>query len=120
MPPRKTRRRLSRRASSALMTAPRHIRSSDFELALKDVKVPEHMFAKPKGERKPKERCRDAREWLNQEALHRIEDWAPRFFPCGYVGSQGELARACGRSWSSALRRGSVDSLRGYQRLGDR
>ena len=63
---------------------------SDFELALKDVQVPEHMFAKPKGERKPKEQCRHAREWLNQEALHRIEDWAPRFFPCGYVGSQGE------------------------------
>jgi putative DNA primase/helicase len=63
---------------------------SDLEVALIDVRVPEHMFAKPKGERKPKERCRDAREWLNQEALHRIEDWAPRFFPCGYVGSQGE------------------------------
>jgi putative DNA primase/helicase len=63
---------------------------TDFEHALKDVKVPEHMFAKPKGERKPKECCRDAQEWLNQEALHRIEDWAPRFFPCGYVGSQGE------------------------------
>jgi hypothetical protein len=63
---------------------------SDLEVALIDVKVPEHMFAKPKGERKQKERCRDAREWLNQEALHRIEDWAPQFFPCGYVGSQGE------------------------------
>jgi putative DNA primase/helicase len=63
---------------------------SDFELALKDVKVPEHVFAKPKGERKSKEWFRNAREWLNQEALYRIEDWAPRFFPCGYVGSQGE------------------------------
>ena len=63
---------------------------SDFELALIDVKVPERMFATPKGERKLKERCRSAREWLNQEALFRIEDWAPRFFPCGYVGSQGE------------------------------
>jgi hypothetical protein len=63
---------------------------SDFELALIDVKVPAHMFAKPRRERKPKERCRDAWEWLNQEALYRIEDWAPRFFPCGYVGSQGE------------------------------
>ncbi len=63
---------------------------SDFELALIDVKVPEHMFATPKGERKLKERCRGAREWLNQEALFRIADWAPRFFPCGYVGSQGE------------------------------
>jgi hypothetical protein len=30
---------------------------SDFELALEDVKVPEHMFVKPKGERKSKERC---------------------------------------------------------------
>jgi hypothetical protein len=63
---------------------------SDFELALIDVKAPEHMFAKPRRERKPKERCRDAWEWLNQEALYRIEDWAPRFFPWGYVGSQGE------------------------------
>ena len=63
---------------------------SDLELALKDVNVPERMFAKPKGERRSKQRCRDAREWLNQEALYRIEDWAPQFFPCGYVGSQGE------------------------------
>jgi len=63
---------------------------NDLENALIEVKVPQHMFAKPKGERKSKQQCRSAREWLNQEALYRIEDWAPQFFPCGYIGSQGE------------------------------
>ena len=52
--------------------------------------MPKHIFATPKRERKSKEACRDAREWVNQEALYRIEDWAPQFFPCGYIGSQGE------------------------------
>ena len=62
----------------------------DFERALIDVEVPQHMFAKPRGGRKSKQECRSAREWLNQEALHHIEAWAPQFFPCGYIGSQGE------------------------------
>jgi hypothetical protein len=45
---------------------------TDFERALIDVKVPEHVFGKPRGERKLKERCRSAREWLNQEAHRRL------------------------------------------------
>jgi putative DNA primase/helicase len=81
-------------------TAPAH--SSDvFKLSLRDINLPEAKQGKPRGERKPKERCRDAREWINGEALYRIADWAPRFFPGGrwssgaWRVSSDELGRQC-------------------------
>jgi hypothetical protein len=42
---------------------------SEFESALNDDKAPKHIFASPKRGRKSKEACRNAREWVNQEAL---------------------------------------------------
>jgi putative DNA primase/helicase len=73
---------------------------ADFEHALADVEVPERKPGKPKAERKPREQC-SAAEWINQEALNRIGDWAPTLFPGGqwYSGawrvSSAELGRPC-------------------------
>jgi putative DNA primase/helicase len=75
---------------------------ADFERELADVQLTQPKQGKPKGERKPRERCRDAREWINQEALYRIANWAPHFFPDGSFSAQGswrvrsnELGRQC-------------------------
>jgi len=62
-------------------SAPRYS-LADFEQALADVEIPDGGHGKPKSERKPREALRAA-QWLNQEALHRIGDWAPQFFPGG-------------------------------------
>jgi len=74
---------------------------ADFERALTDVDAPEPSKGKPKPERNPREQCRAA-EWINQEALFRIADWAPIFFPGGRFASQrawrvpsSELGRHC-------------------------
>jgi putative DNA primase/helicase len=81
-------------------TAPAHS-IGVFEITLIDIEVPEGKQGKPKGDRKPKERCSDAREWINQEALYRIAHWAPTFFPGGrwssgaWRVSSSELGRQC-------------------------
>ena len=58
---------------------------ADFEQALANVETPagEGGQGKPKGERKPREQL-SAAQWLNQEALYRIKEWAPHFFPGGH------------------------------------
>jgi RepB DNA-primase from phage plasmid len=60
------------------------------DIFLGGIELPKFKAAKPKAERKQKEKCRDVYEFLNQEALHAIELWAPTFFPEGQGGSQGE------------------------------
>jgi hypothetical protein len=60
------------------------------EIFLSDVEVPKFKAARPKSERKSKEQCRDVYAWLNSEALHAIDVWAPTFFPDGRGGSQAE------------------------------
>jgi hypothetical protein len=70
----------------------------DFETALADVEIPDGAGGQgnPKGERKPREALRAA-QWINQEALHRIKDWAPHLFPGG--------------RWSGSAWRVSPDAL---------
>jgi RecA-family ATPase len=71
-------------------SAPRYS-LTDFETALASVEIPDGTpgLGKPKGERKPR-KALHAAEWLNQEALHRLKDWAPHFFPGGrWSGEDG-------------------------------
>jgi hypothetical protein len=77
----------------------------DFERALADVEVPHNGQGKPKREPKPRAHC-SAAEWVNQEAMHRIADWAPELFPGGRFGAQGEW-----RVPSSELRRHCQEDL---------
>jgi putative DNA primase/helicase len=75
---------------------------TDFDLALFDVEDPVQDTGpgKPKRERKPREHLR-AGEWINQEALHHIDLWAPLAFPGGdfkngvFRVSPGALGRDC-------------------------
>jgi Protein of unknown function (DUF3987)/RepB DNA-primase from phage plasmid len=96
---------------------------ADFQQALADVEIPDGApgQGKPKGERKPREQLRAA-QWINQEALHRIKDWAPHFFPGGrWSGSAWRLSPdALGRTCEEDLAI-HPDGIRDFgQEWGDR
>ena len=85
-------------------SAPRYS-LTDFETALADVEIPDGAGQdKPKGERKPR-KALHAAQWVNQEALHRIADWAPHFFPGGrkYGGGLRVPPAALGRTCDEDL-----------------
>ena len=78
---------------------------TDFETALAGIEIPDGAGQdKPKGERKPR-KALHAAQWVNQEALHRIKDWAPHFFPGGrkYGGGLRVPPAALGRTCDEDL-----------------